>query len=97
MLPCAWLTYVCIYPIFPPRAGCYLGLVFKLSEAGLISEFSFSLTGYLTQAKESILPYHLPIAKGRIDGFMPFPSETRTTSSRIWTRGTDNRFTKGVS
>ena len=40
---------------------------FKQSKSGLNLEFSFSLTGYLTKAKESSLSYYLPISEGRRD------------------------------
>ena len=46
---------------------------FKRSLTGLNSEFSFSLTSCLTKAEEPSLPYYLPIAGGRIIGFIPFP------------------------
>ena len=54
------------------------------------SEFSFSLTSCLTKAEEPSLPYYLPIAGGRIVGFIPFPRalglcEMQLVSSRIWT------------
>ena len=35
---------------------------FKRSSTGLNSEFSFSLTSYLTKAEEPSLSYYLPIA-----------------------------------
>ena len=49
------------------------------------SEFSF------TKAEEPSLPYYLPIAGGRIIGFIPFPRvlvlcEMQSVSSEIWTR-----------
>ena len=42
-------------------------------------------------AEEPSLPYYLPIAGGRIIGFIPFPRvlvlcEIQSLSSRIWTR-----------
>ena len=42
-------------------------------------------------AEEPSLPYYLPIAGGRIIGFIPFPRvlvlcEMQSVSSRIWTR-----------
>ena len=46
---------------------------FKRSLTGLNSEFSFSLTSSLTKAEETNLPSNLPIAGGRIIGFIPFP------------------------
>ena len=67
------------------------GQIFKWSLTGLNSEFSFSETSCLTKAKESSLSYYLPIAGGRIIGFIPFPRvlvlcEMQSASSRIWTR-----------
>ena len=47
--------------------------IFKQSLTGLNSEFSFSYTSCLTKAEEPSLPYYLPIAGGRIIGFIPFP------------------------
>ena len=47
--------------------------IFKRSLTGLNSEFSFSSTSCLTKAEEPSLPYYLPIAGGRIIGFIPFP------------------------
>ena len=72
------------------------------------SEFSFSYTSCLTKAEEPSLPYYLPIAGGRIIGFIPFPRglvlcEMQSVSSRIWTRITvsisydDNHYTTGTS
>ena len=45
----------------------------------------------LLEAEEPSLPYYLPIAGGRIIGFIPFPRilvlcEMQSVSSRIWTR-----------
>ena len=40
---------------------------------GLDSELSFSKTSCLTKAEEPNLSYYLPIAGGRIIGFLPFP------------------------
>ena len=37
------------------------------------SQFSFSWTSCLTKAEEPSLSYYLPIAGGRIIGFIPFP------------------------
>ena len=61
------------------------------SITGLNSEFSFSKTSCLTKAEEPGLSYYLPIAGGRIIGFIPFPRvlvlcEMQSVSSRIWTR-----------
>ena len=81
---------------------------FKRSLTGLNSEFSFSLTSCLTKAEEPSLSYYLPIAGGRIIGFIPFPRvlglcEMQSVSSRIWTRVAvsipynDNHYTMGTS
>ena len=59
-------------------------------------------------AEEPSLPYYLPIAGGRIIGFIPFPRvlvlyEMQSVSSRIWTRVAvsisydDNHYTTGTS
>ena len=72
------------------------------------SEFSFSYTSCLTKAEELSLPRYLPIAGGRIIGFIPFPRvlvlcEMQSVSSRIWTRVAlsisydDNHYTTGTS
>ena len=47
--------------------------IFKWSLTGLNSEFSFSYTSCLTKAEEPSPPYYLPIAGGRMIGFIPFP------------------------
>ena len=83
------------------------GPFFKWSLTGLNSEFSFSKTSCLTKAEEPSLPYYLPIAGGRIIGFIPFPRELvlcemQSVSSRIWTRVAvsiscdDNHYTTGT-
>ena len=59
------------------RAGYDTRSIFKRSLAGLNSEFSFSLTSCLTKAEEPSLPNYLPIAEGRIIGFIPFLSFCR--------------------
>ena len=70
------------------------------------SEFYFSEPSCLTKAEEPSLPYYLPIARGRIIGFIPFPRvlvlcEMQSVSSRIWTRVAvsisydDNHYTTG--
>ena len=82
------------------------GQCFKRSLTGLNSEFSFSWTSCLTKAEEPSLSYYLPIAGGRIIGFIPFPRvlvlcEMQSVSSRIWTRVTvsiscdHNHYTTG--
>ena len=73
------------------QAGYDTRSLFKRSLTSLHSEFSFSLTSCLTNAEEPSLPYYLPIAGGRIIGFIPFPRilvlcEMQSFSSRIWTR-----------
>ena len=77
------------------------------------SEF-FLLLDYLPHqgqtgfTEEPSLPYYLPIAGGRIIGFIPFPRvlvlcEMQSVSSRIWTRVAvfisydDNHYTPGTS
>ena len=72
------------------RVGYDTRSVFKRSLTGLNSEFSFSQTSCLTKAEEHSLPYYLPIAGGRITGFILFPRilvlcEIQLVSSRIWT------------
>ena len=72
------------------RAGYDTRSIFKQGLTGFNSEFSFSYTSCLTKAEEPSLPYNLPIAGGRIIGFIPFPSllvlcEIKSVSSRIWT------------
>ena len=62
----------------------------SILSGGLNSEISFSLTSCLTKAEEPSLPYCLPIAGGRVIGFIPFPRvlvlcEMPSVSSRIWT------------
>ena len=89
------------------RAGYDTRSIFKRSLTGLNSEFSFSLTSCLTKAEEHSLPYYLPIAGGRIIGFIPFPRVLvlwgmQSVSSRIWTRVAvnisydDNHYTTGT-
>ena len=70
------------------RAGYDTRSIFKRSLTGLNSEFSFSQTSCLTKAEEPSLPYYLPIAGGRIIGFISFPRvlvlcEMQSVSSRI--------------
>ena len=64
--------------------------IFKRSLTGLNLEFSFSSASLLTKAEELSLPYYLPIAGGRIIGFIPFPRvlvlcEMQSVTSSIWT------------
>ena len=72
------------------RAGYDTRSILKRSLTGLNSEFSFSMTSCLTKAEEPSLPYYLPIDKGRIIGFIPFPRvlvlcKMQSVLSRIWT------------
>ena len=84
-----------------------LGQFLKRSLTGLNSDFSFSETSCLTKAEEPSLPYYLPIAGGRIIGFIPFPRvlvlcEMQSVLSRNWTRIAvsiscdDNHYTTGT-
>ena len=87
------------------REGYDTRSIFKRSLTGLNSEFSFSYTSCLTKAEEPSLPYYLPIAGGRIIGFIPFAMvlvlcEMKSVSSRIWTRiavSDYNHYTTGTS
>ena len=78
------------------------GPYFKRSLTGLNSEYSFS------KAEEPSLSDYLPIAGGRIFGFIPFPRvlvicKMQSVSSRIWTRVAvfisydDNHYTTGTN
>ena len=82
--------------------------ILKRSLTGLNTGFSFSLTSCLTKAEEASLSYYLPIARGRIIEFIPFPRvfmlcEMQSVSSRIWSRVAvsisidDNHYTTGTS
>ena len=64
---------VCICPTPMPLAGYDTRSIFKYSTAGWNSEFSFSLTGCLTKARELSLSFYLLLVKERRDGLMPFP------------------------
>ena len=93
-----------VNPIYQPL---HLGRIwhklnfFKRSLTGFNSE-----TNCLTKAVESSLSYYLPIPRGRIIGFIPFPvlvlREMQSVSSRIWTRVTvsiaydDSHYTTGT-
>ena len=90
------------------RAGYDTRSIFKQSLTGLNSEFSFSLTCCLTKAEEPSLRYYLPIAGGRIIGFMPFLRvlvlcEMQSDSSKFWTHVAmsisydDNHYATGTS
>ena len=63
------------------------------------------IQSFPSEAEEPSLPYYLPIAGGRIIGFIPFQRvlvlcEMRSVSSRIWTRVampiSYNNFTTGI-
>ena len=82
---CLWA-----YTNLSVQAGCDTRLIFKKSLTDFNSEFSFSQTGCLTNAKESSLSYYLSISGGKITGFIPFPKvlvicEMLSAPSRIWT------------
>ena len=62
-----------LYLLPTRRAGYDTRSIFKRSLTGLNPEFSFSKTSCLTKAEEPSLPYYLPIAGGRMIGFIPFP------------------------
>ena len=86
---CLWMT---IYTyIYIHQALCSdTSSIFKQSLTGLNLNFSFSWTSCLTKAEELSLSYYLPIAGGRIIGFIPFPRvlvlcEMQSVSSRILT------------
>ena len=85
------LVWVIIFTNPSARAGYDIRSIFKRSLTGLNSEFSFSQTSCLTKAEEPNLSSYLPIAWGRIIGFIPFPRvlvlcEMHSIRSRIWTR-----------
>ena len=80
-------NYVILFTNPSARAGYDTRSIFKRSLAGLNSEFSFSKTSCLTKAEEPSPSYYLPIAGGRIIGFIPFPRvlvlcEMKPVSSR---------------
>ena len=103
-MPCYWtchqnhhhvvpLALISIFTNPSARAGYDTRSIFRRSLTGLNSEFSFSKTSCLTKAEEPSLSYYLPIAGGRIIGFIPFPRvlvlcEMQLASYRIWTRVT---------
>ena len=99
--------YLILFNNTPARAGYDTRSIFKRSLTGLNSEFSFYIN-CLTKVEELSLSYYLPLAGGRIIGFMPFPRvlvlcEMQSVSSRIWTRVAvsisydDNHYTTGTS
>ena len=102
------ITYLPYLPTPSARAGYDTRSIFKRSLTGFNSEFSFSETCCLNKVEESSLPYYLPIAGGRIIGFIPFSRvlvlcEMQSVSSRIWTRvavsisDDDNHYTTGTT
>ena len=79
----------------------------KVSFYAEFNRFEFRLVAS-PRAEEPSLLYYLPIAGGRIIGFIPFPKvlvlcEMQSVSSRIWTRVAvyisydDNHYTTGTS
>ena len=106
-VPLEW-RYISLFTNPSARAGYDTRSIFKWSLTGLNSEFSFSLASCLTKAEEPSLSYYLPIAGGRIIGFIPFPRvlvlcEMQLPWSRIWTcfavsiSYDDNHYTTGSS
>ena len=102
------LSYLLYLPNPSARAGYDTRSIFKRSLTGFNSQFSFSWTSCLTKAEEPSLSYYLPVAGGRIIGFIPFPRvlvlcEIQSVSSRIWTRVAvfisydDNNYTTSTS
>ena len=100
--------FLYVFTNLSTQAGFDTGSLFKQSLTSFNSEFSFSKTDCLAKTEEPSLPYHLPIAGGRIIGFIPFPRvlalyEMQSVSSRIWTRvvmsifDDDNHYTMGTS
>ena len=92
-----FVFFICFFFVFygistftnpSARAGYDTRSIFKRSLTGLNSEFSISKTSCLTKAEEPGLPYYLPIAGGRMIGFIPFQRilvlcEMQSVSSRI--------------
>ena len=112
MCPMAAHLLQCQSNPYLPNPSAWTGYdirsIFKRSLTGLNTEFSFSKSSCLTKAEEPSLPYYLPIAGGRIIGFIPFPRvlvpcKMQSVSSRIWTRVAvsisydDNHYTTGTS
>ena len=88
---CIYVANIIISTNPSTRAGYDTGSIFKRSLTGLNSEYSFSKTSCRTKAEEPSLSYYVPIAGGRIIGFIPFPSvlvlwEMQSVSSWFWTR-----------
>ena len=89
------------------RAGYDTRSIFKRCLTGLNSEFFLLLDLLPHQGWRTSLPYYLPIAGGRLIGFIPFPRvlvlcEMQSVSSSIWTRVAvsisydDNHYTTGT-
>ena len=112
ILVCSYLTIdysmFIIFTTPSARAGYDTRSIFKRGLTGWNSKFSFSETSCLTKAEEPSLPYYLPIAGGRIIGFIPFSRvlvlcEMQSVTSRIWTHVAvsishdDNHYTTGTS
>ena len=79
------------------QAGCDTRSIFKRSLTDLHSEFSFSWSGCLKKAESPNLLSYLPVAGGRIKGFIPFQRllvlfEMQSNSCRIWTRVAESIF-----
>ena len=68
-----WARHIYIFTNPSTWAGYDTRSIFMRSSTGLTSEFSFSSTSCLIKAEELSLSYYLPIAGGRIIGFIPFP------------------------
>ena len=73
-------------------AGCDIRSIFKRILAGFKTEFSFSLTSFVTKAKETSHPYYLPKQWDweRMIGFIPFSRvlqlyQMQSDLSRNWT------------
>ena len=78
-----WFYCISIFTNPSARAGYDTRSIFKRSLTGLNSEFSFSSTSCLTKAEEPSLPYYLPVAGGRIIGFIPF-SRVLVLCEMLW-------------
>ena len=90
------------------QAGYDTKSIFKWNLSGVTTEFPLSLTGYPTKAEETSLPHYLPIAWGRIIGFIPFQRvsvlcEMQSALSKILTHVAvstshdSNHYTMGTS
>ena len=97
-----------IYPTPPHEQDVTSAQFYKWSLTGMNLGFSFSETGYHTKFKELGLLYYLPIAGGRIVGFILFPKilvlcQMQPALLRIWTlvdisiSCDNNHYTMGTS